>query len=82
MANYTCIHGGPAGGGSMLSILYVIVEAPVSPDHLYLLLAKPGMAWGRWNVCAREQLWHLALVIFVTKGPPAYEVGQDCHNLD
>ncbi len=54
---------------------------PRPPDHLHLFLAKAGMARGWWNVCSTDRFWHLALVIFVTKCPPAYGMGQDCHNL-
>lgn len=38
-------------------------------------LAQPGAASPDWP-------WHLAMAIFVTKAPPAYGVGHNCHNLD
>lgn len=85
MANYTSIHCGPDGRHSLRSPARTWPlrsgEAPRPPDHLRLFLAKAGMAQGWWNVCSTDRLWHLALVIFVTKCPPAYGMGQDCHNL-
>lgn len=56
-------------------------ERPGPQDPLCLFLAKAGMALGWCYVCSTDRLWHLALVIFVTKCLPAYVVGHNCHNL-
>ncbi|KAK5859575.1 hypothetical protein PBY51_021125 [Eleginops maclovinus] len=54
---------------------------PLPLHNLHLCLAKAGMALGWWNFFSTDRLWHLALVIFVTKRPPAHGVGHNCHNL-
>lgn len=46
---------------------------------------SPWLLGQRWQGpglgCSTDWLWLLASVIFVTKCPPAYVVGHDCHNL-